>query len=280
MAKNKLKKGLIQNSKHILPLETVGAVLGGFFTVVSILYIVIVSFCVDTNLKLILLILEGFLSFLCMFFIFFYIAVKNNRKFSREIYVKCNECIQAKIHDSLHLAGLLYLSELLEIEKELVEDPQPECCEVLIYTSDLATEDIARKVVEKNLEKKVKYKIIYFNNSYSPNNTTTVNELYGAENIIDLTQNPIYENTVDSNLAKALGFDIMIYKTSNDKKRGFFAVNFVVFDKGICPFRPKHQQTCQDKCENMQTFYKEMSSDLTDALYSDFNKIFGVQYEG
>lgn len=279
MSKKNKDRLSLYKLNSVIPISAVIAVLGSFFAIFSVIYILIVSYCNDINMRIILIIIEGVVAFVAMIVTLFIIAIKKQRKQATEKFNSCQACVKSKVQDGFHRSGLLNLSELLEIEEELMEDSCPQMCDVLIYTSDLATEMDAHDVAEKNIKAGVNYRVIYFNNTCDPAVTAEIISVYGESNLVDLSAKPEYKETFDNELASALGFDIMIYKSSNGNKRGFFAVDFVTFDEfGKCPFRPKHSIDCSEQCNcgtHSQPFYKEMSVDRTSELYKEILSFFG-----
>lgn len=280
-----------QFNESILPITTLLGVLGGFFTVFSILYVLIISFCKEEYLRIILLVSEGALALISMFIILFCMAYKNYKKYIKEnslnICKKCLECANSNIKDGFHNHGLLSLKELIAYEGSLAKDPKPSECEVLVYTSDLATEIDAEKAVNDNRDAKVNYKVLFFKNSCNDDGYREIGKLYGEENLLDLSGIEEYKDSFDGKLANTLGFDIMIYKKTNSQSgnmelKGYFAVDFVPADNlpsgNNGNVRIDHIPDCKNPCnygsKNHEPFYKEISSEKAQILYCEIKKLY------
>lgn len=272
----------------ILPISKLLGVLGIYFTVCSIFYVLIIVFCGNNvSLKTILIIVEVAFAFISMFVTLFIMAIKVNKdrvdsanikaaEEYKENLNKCIKCAEAKLRDGFHHSGLLTFEELVTFEKSLSSDPNPKQCYVLIYTSDLATEIDASEETTLNLSKGVQYRVLYFRNSCG-DKMAAIQQKYGKENLVDLGEYPRYNNSFDGELSDTLGFDIMIYQTSNGVRRGFFAVDFID-DISRHNERKCHIPDCQEKCNygtDQQTFYKEMSAERTQELYYGILGFFG-----
>ena len=287
----------------ILPFNKVISILGVYFTVGSIFYVIIcyafIHFDVLKNndkYKMALWIAFGIIIFLSMWIILAIETKKNQDQTSvinrqgKIVNLKsnldiCLKCANEKSADGFHYHGLLTLDELKGYEETLANDTNPEDCLVLVYTSDLATEKDAEKQVKKNIFAGVKYIVLYFQNSCSAEELYNIEKLYGKENIINLSVYDKYNQSFDGKLAKTLGFDIMIYKNSNEEKHGFFAIDFV--PEGS--FRNEtHTMDCKNKCNfgleecqraklptyKKDPFYKEISSERVIELYREIIKIY------
>lgn len=262
-----------------LPIGSLLSALGIFFTVFSIGYVLTVVLCENYNIRIILFVSEAVLAFVSLFITLFIMTIKRRNKKAIDAFKKnteaCIECVESKMQDGFHHSGLLSFQELIEFEGTLADDPHPEQCYVLVYTSDLATEKDAEKQVENNLHNKVQYKVLYFQNSCG-NETDKVEDRYGKNNLIDLSQIPEFAESFDGKLSSTLGFDIMIYQRSNGVRRGFFAVDFIE-DSRRHKFRPFHDANCRDMCNygtKGETFYKEMSAERAEELFNGIMHFF------
>lgn len=209
---------------------------------------------------------------------------KNNINNLKTTLDACCICAETKLQDGFHYHGLLTLDELEQYEESLAEDPHPEKCQVLVYTSDLATEKHAEIQVEKNRLSGVQYIILFFQNSCSEKEIQNIKSLYNESNLINLSKEDRFRDSFDGKLSESIGFDIMIFKNSKGEKRGFFAVDFV--PENVC--RKKHTPNCDDKCnygireaknpkEKKDPFYKEISAERVSELYREINKIYKVK---
>ncbi len=261
--------------KQILPFSTVWGISGVFFTVVSLVYAVTRKYC-PTEVQMIWIASEGVVLFLFLQLTFLIIGIKNIKATSKEEAYndsqKCLKCIDIKMGDGFHNHGLKYLNELIAYEGMLAKNNNPEKCEVLVYTSDLATEKDAEAEVIVNRNKKVNYVVLFFANTCSDEDKLRFIDRYGSKNLVDLSESDEFKNSFDGKLAETLGFDIMIYKNSDGSTRGFFAVDFVPENTE----RGFHNYNCHE-CnygkkrafgENHGIpFYKEFSSDIATQLF-------------
>ena len=257
---------------QILPISTFLAVLGSFFTVASIAYVITAKYCTSIEAKEVWLTIEGSILFVSLLLTFLIIGIKNYRRFSAvKAYNDsnlCLNCIKSKMQDGFHNHGLLHLDELIGFESKLALSENPDICKVLVYTSDLATEKNAEGEVKKNIESGVQYIVLYFANNCSLEEYQRIENLYGKHSLVDLSSMAECEKSFDGQLAKTIGFDIMVYKSGDDQIRGFFAVDFIPEEK---PFRGCHDPNCLNKCnygkENSIPFYKEMSFDIAKQIF-------------
>lgn len=274
-----MERPRFKDLNEILPIGSLLSVLGIFFTVFSISYVLTVVFCENFNIRIILFVIESVIAFLSLFITLFIITIKRRNQKTKKAFKNnteaCISCVDSKLQDGFHQSGLLSFQELIEFEGTLADDPHPEECFVLVYTSDLATEKDAEIQVKNNIEKKVQYKVLYFQNSCG-NEVDEVITRYGADNLIDLSKIPEFAESFDGKLSGTLGFDIMIYQKSNGARRGFFAVDFIE-DSRRHKFRPFHDANCRDMCNygtKGETFYKEMSAERAEELFSGIMHFF------
>lgn len=259
-------------SKETLPIQSVLGLIGTFYTFYSICYVVTSLYAKTKESLVIASAIEGALLFASMLIAILLVGMKNYKKACEDdAYnnsLKCLECIKSKMEDGFHNHGLLHLNELLEYERTLASDPNPGSCDVLIYTSDLATEKNAEKDVKMNIESGVRYIVLYFSNNCKDEEYERVKNLYSEKNLVDLSRINEYKDSFDGGLAKTLGFDVMIYKKSNGEICGYFSVDFVPEDR---PDRICHDPKCPDMCnygkENQTPFYKEFSFEIAKELY-------------
>ena len=273
----------IKDINKALPIGGLFGSLGYIFVVCATIYYLIANFCSDSSVRTILYVVDGVIAFLSVFITFIVIAAKTHKKSTQEELVfsakECAVCAESKIQDGFHHSGLLTLEELInKYESPLADDPHPEKCSVLVYTSELATEQEAEDAVTNNISKGVQYRVLYFKNSCDEGSKAyrDLKDRYKG-NLIKLENDGYF----DGDLADTLGFDIMIYCTSDGKKRGFFAVDFldpISKDND----RKCHSPNCKEMCnygkarkeEPYTEFYKEMSSVMASELYNGIMQFF------
>lgn len=299
-----IKKNLLKELTDILPISYVRSVLGCFFTICSIIYVIIPQLPFDDGkikdnalLYFEILFIFGTITFLSMWITFAFCTYKEQKKNIKKDLEKetdlflqnlhnCFECAKGKVEDGFHNHGLLTLKELENYESSLSDSLHPEKCLILVYTSDLATEKDAEKQVLKNRKAGIPYVVFYFQNSCTHEETEIMKKIYGNNNLIDLSSNDYYKESFDGRLAHTIGFDIMIYQNHDGKKRGFFAVDFI--PETNCP-RSTHTPHCKEKCNygilssqrakdptyRKDPFYKEMSEERVSELYREMKEIYG-----
>lgn len=271
--KSNNKTHIKEIGSQVLPISSFFEVIGYFFAIASILYVITCSRIVSYDDLLIAFVVEGSVLLILMMISFFVVAILNFKKVSEnEVFnnsQKCLDCIESKMEDGFHSHGLIHLDELIQFEGKLALSSNPAGCEVLVYTSDLATEKNAEKEVRENIKNGVHYIVLFFNNSCKETEFQSIKELYGEDNLVDLSKRDDYNTSFDAGLAKTLGFDIMIYKDCENSLKGYFAVDFVPEGN----YRSFHDLHCNNMCnygkENNNPFYKEISIEITKILYNE-----------
>lgn len=262
------------NRYQVLPITTFVAFLGFFFLFAIIAYAVYKKCQSDDLLAIEFIVL--FVAFLLSFFV---AGIKNYKSITKEdsksSTLSCLDCIRKKMEDSISDHGLLHLEDLLAIERKLSLSSDPKACKVLIYTSDLATENDAEKEAKENIEKGVQYIVLYFSNTCEPEEYERIKSLYGENNLVKLSKKKKYKESIDGQLADTLGFDITIYQNAGNIIDGYFAVDFVPKNR---PIRSFHNPNCSEQCnygKGTEAFYKKISYSCTKYLYEEILKIHG-----
>ena len=262
---------------QILPITNLITTLGWYFTITSIVYVV-TNQCCQTN-KDITFTIEGVILFISLLATFFVKGKRQVKEISKEEASNdsetCLKCIEQKIVFQNH--GLLDLNKLLAFEGELASSKDPRNCKVLVYTSDLAGEKDAEIEVKENIDKGVRYVVLYFANNCTTKETEIMENRYGKENLVDLSNSEEYKESFDGKLAATLGFDIMLYKKCDEPVVGYFAVDFVT-DK----IERDHDVECKE-CnygkmlaygkDKAIPFYKEISPDIAVQLFNNGLKL-------
>lgn len=264
-----------QNSKsgrdQVLPLRICLTYLGDFWAIALCAFILFKKFPSSY-------LLVSVISFLFIVVVLLSYIVLGHGNYKRiikqESYAfnhSCLDCIRNRMEDDFHKHGLVHLNDLLQIEQKLSESSDPRQCKVLVYTSDLATENDAEEVVNINIEHGVQYIVLYFANSCTPEQNDRIKRLYGEQNLIDLSKKRKNKQSFDGRLAETLGFDITIYNNVDIKNKlsGFFAVDFVPKNRRVRIF---HNPNCTEPCNygrETEAFYKKMSYESTKRLYEE-----------
>jgi hypothetical protein len=288
------------NIKDLFEILSVGTMM----TVLSVVFLfflfvvpLVFHFYSDLNMRINWLFGLGAFTFIAIIIIFFIITYHQIKQESdndlKERINECYNCAQIKSQDGFHYYGLLNFDELIKRESMLSEDEHPDKCKVLVYTSDLAAEINALKVVRINRAKNVHYIVLYFTNSCNDDQMKDIIYYYGEKNLIDLSKINHYKGTFDSELAETIGFDIMIYENSAEVRDGYFCVDFAPSNTteksnmGIVDNskqisknfkdRPYHDRYCDNRCnykKEVNPFYKQISNDLTITLYREIISIY------
>jgi len=178
----------------------------------------------------------------------------------------CNDCLTEKSSPDniLHRYNLFTLSYLINtVEKNLCKDD-----EVIIYTSNAATEESVKQVVEKNYEKGVKYNLMFYKKSNIAEN------LYASITDLSILSHNAGIDCDLSKLNENTGFDIFIVKKQGYFFEAFFAINYSV---GTC-MRPAFGG-CKDPCdrENKNLFYKKIEPEQAEAVFKQLKNIIELQ---
>ena len=259
---------------ELLPVRTVFAIIGPFSTIASVVFVITQSYLGSSQYLLNCLVIESTILLILVFITFFIIGIKNYSSASEfEAYntsLACLRCIKEKMNDGFHNRGLLYLDELITFERKLSSVPEPSKCKVVIYTSDLATENNVENDVKNNISSGVRYIILYFANTCTDEEYKKIKGLYGENNLINLSKRDDYANSFDGKHALTLGFDCIVYNVGENIIKGYFAVDFVPINR---PYRACHIPNCQERCnygkEDHQPFYKEISTDIAKQIYDE-----------
>jgi len=261
---------------QVLPIKTVLASLGYFFPLAICAYALYNEY--QSNY---ILVIESILLFIVILLAFVSSAIKKYKELSEKEFHKdalsCYNCINSRMKEAFHDHGLLHLQDLLDYEGKLSLSSNPSECKVLVYTSDLATEKDAEKEAIENIAKGVQYIVLFYTSTCSDEEKEKIEQLYGAENLVDLSDKKFgnkYTDSIDGNLAETLGFDITVYQNEQGKIDGFFAVDFVPKNR---PMRSCHKVDCKEKCNygrKTEAFYKKISVNYTSHLYEEIMNIY------
>jgi hypothetical protein len=122
-------------------------------------------------------------------------------------------------------------------------------------------------VVEKNVEKGVRYNLLYYNDI----DATKPEQKYYERNI-DLSKTK-YNSGIDSEFSKDIGFDIFIVKYHKSNKcEAYFAVNYSVGEKRCAV---ETFSDCNNPCDksNEHLFYKRTNDDIASAIYERLRRV-------
>ena len=277
---------------EILPVDTVLAVLGGFFTVCSIIYLLVKAY-VPKEHHVLVISISGLVTFLIMWVIFNIVAYRKRKKQAaitlqeqKEKLVKqlhfCKECSIKKINDGFAYRKLLKEENIEDVEAKMGMDLKPEECNILVYTSDLATLIRRLKVIKTNIEDHhITYRVIYFKDHSQKQRETIVN-LIGEKNLIDANNVPLLRGSKDFDFMRINDTELIIYLDSSSYIQGFLSVDNVP-SNAIAVGRPTHFAECINRCNYghsysdgvvKEPFYKSLNKEKTRTLYLELSKLF------
>lgn len=281
---------LTDDLNDILPIDTVAAILGGFFTVCSIIYVLIRAYVPQEHIVLALSI-AAIVTFLLMWVAFFIVAYLRRKSKAQETLIEqkkklieqlhfCKECSIKKINDGFAYRKLLKEENIEDIETKLAIDLDPHNCYVLVYTSDLATILRRLDIIEKNIkEYGVNYRVIYFSDNTQKDRERIVS-LIGEKNLLDA--NKVLKGTRDEELMSISDVELIIYLDSSSYIQGFLSVDNVP-SNAINIGRPSHFSECNNRCNygysyqdgRVKTpFYKSLNKEKVRTLYHQLNNLF------
>ena len=278
---------------EILPIDTVAAVLGIFFAVCSMIYVLIRAY-VPKDYLMLMMALAGVGTFLIMWVTFCVIAFLRRRNKAKESLAErkqklidqlhfCKECSMGKINDGFAYRKLVKEEEIEEIEDKLEMDLDPSKCNVLVYTSDLATLIRRLPIIKKNIEQfKVNYRVVYFDD-HSDKYHNEIYSLIGAKNIMFAgSLDPNFIGYKDKDFFTMCDLDLIIYLDSSSYIQGFLSVDNVPFN-AIDVGRSDHFTECYNRCNYGYTysdgvvkppFYKALDKEKVRALYKELDNCF------
>ena len=270
----------------IISFDTLGAILGIFFPLCSVAYILIKQYAGNFWLGVALLALGTFFS---MWIVFFGFAYANRKKKAKELLQKqkdnlvtqlnyCRDCSLKKIDNGLEYRKLFTHEEVMKFEEKLVDDPSPSKTAALVYTSDLST--IIRrkeKMIENIRENGAKYYVVYFKNT-SGEELKELDDL-NKENLILINAKdyPELNNSMDAQLLSFSDFEILVLVDSTRKYiQGFFSVDNVS-KNAIIEGRSSHDSECRERCNygknNQEPLYKVLSDEKAKKLFDDIENL-------
>ena len=190
-----MKHKKTKNNETILPISTFLAIMGPFFTAVSIFYVLTVSCSYSNEERNMWFAIEGAILFVIVLLTFILIGVKKNKQLSEQEAFKfsqaCINCSETIMDDWFHNSGLLYLDELLKYEEKLATNNNPKDCKVFIYTSELLSEENVTPIVKKNIETGIQYVMLFFANNCEKEEFERIKTIYGETNLVDLSKREV-----------------------------------------------------------------------------------------
>lgn len=279
---------------EILPIDLSGAILGGFFTVVSIAYVLIKLYA-PKDWFLFLIALVGGITFILMFVAFFIAAylrrkrkAKEHIELEKETLIKqlifCKECSNRKINDGFAYRKLLKEENLEDVETKMALDLDPKKCQIYVYTSDLATLIRRYKIIEDNIEQShIKYRVIYYSDTSSEYHDKLF-KLIGEENLLDARKVDELKNSKDAELFKFNDVELIIFIDSANYIQGFLSIDNVPVN-AIANGRSNHFNGClkENRCnygarydENIvkDPFYKSLNKERVRSIAEQLNSLF------
>lgn len=274
----------------VISFDTLGAILGVFFPICSVAYILIKQYAGNFWLGVALLALGTFFSMWVVFFVFAYANRKRKAKETlqnqKDNFVKqlnyCRDCSLGKINNGLGYRKLFTHEDMVMFEKNLIDDPNPSEAIALIYTSDLATTLRREERMRKNIvEKDAKYRIVYFRNSLKEDLLTTLNlkkeDKEGNVTLIDANDYPTLTNSLDGQLMAKFDFEFIVFMDSTRKYvQGFFSFDNVSENASVLG-RDTHDSECTNRCnygkKNQKPIYKALDDEKARMLFIDIDNL-------
>ena len=298
MAENKVLRNNEKKTEHggiakefndIISFDTLGAILGFFFPICSVAFLLIKQHATNFWLGVTLLALGTFFAMWLVFFIFAFI---NRRRKAKELLQAqkdnlvvqlnyCRDCSLGKIDNGLEYRKLYTSKDMLLIEKNLTDDPNPEQAIALVYTSDMATLLRRKEAMAKNImEKDAKYRIVYFNNTLTDDLSIYLQlEKEKKANIeyLDARECHTLFNSLDGQLMSKTDFEIIIFIDSTRKYvQGFFSVDNVS-ENALLVGRDTHDSECNNRCnygkKNQAPIYKALDDEKARMLFNDIENL-------
>ena len=278
---NELAEGAIAFN-NIISFDTLGAILGIFFPICSVAYILIKQYSTNFWLGVAILALATFFSMWIVFFAFAYANRKkkakkhleDDKKELVEQLIFCRNCSLSKINNGLEYRKLFTHKEILNFEEKLVEDPEPAKTVALIYTSELSTILRRKEKMIYNIAKGAKYYIVYFRKP-SESVISELNEL-NNKNLILINANdyPDLFNSMDAQFMSFADFEmIILVDSTRNYKQGFFSVDNITKNTVI----RTHDSECHEPCnrgkEYQEPLYKALDDDKAGLFFDDFESL-------
>ena len=292
----KKKHHFIDDLNEILPIDTVAAILGIFFTVCSIIYLLIKGYAPKEHVVLGIAIAAIF-TFLAMWVSFFFVAYLKRKSMAKEELehqkdtlkkqlIDCRDCSLQRISDGFAYRKLLENSNIRDIETKMAMNVDPKKCSVLVFTSDLATLIRRLDIIENNIVNYgVNYRVIYFADN-SQSERERIFSLIGKENLLDGNKVEALQGSKDLEMMRIGDIELIIYvdgSTENKYIQGFLSFDNVPSNARYIG-KSTHFSECRNKCNYGRTFdnegvdqtpfYKSLSKEKLTGLYNRLNDLF------
>ena len=286
-------KSFTDRLNEILPLDSVAAALGVFFAICSAAYVIIRTNVSDANVMMALAI-AAVITFLLMWVTFCFIAWWKRKAKAKALLIKrkeqlvkqlhfCKDCSLKKMNDGFAYRQLLRQDNIDGVEKSLRKDADPKQCNVLIYTSDLATLIRRLDLIRENIEEyEIKYHVVYFNDNSDKYHDEIVN-LIGEENLLFADDVKALKNSKDRDFFTLGDLELIIYLDSFSYIQGFLSVDNVPIN-AIDVGRDAHFDECSNRCNygysygdgivEKTPFYKAINKEKARTLYKQIDKCF------
>ncbi len=292
----KKKHHFIDDLNEILPIDTVAAILGIFFTVCSIIYLLIKAYAPEEYL-IIGIAIASIFTFLAMWVSFFFVAYLKRRSMAREglehqketlkrQLIDCRDCSLKRISDGFAYRKLLENANIRDVESKMAMNVAPEKCDVLVFTSDLATIIRRLDIIETNIKDyKIRYRVIYFSDN-TQSEREKIFSLIGEKNLLDGNKIEALKGSRDLQMMNAGDIELIIYldgSTENKYIQGFLSFDNVPSNaKNIG--KSTHFSKCTNKCNygkmfdnegiDQTPFYKSLSKEKLTRLYNKLDELF------
>ena len=286
-------KSFTDRLNEILPLDSVAAALGVFFAICSAAYVIIRTNVSDANVMMALAI-AAVVTFLIMWVTFCFIAWWKRKAKAKALLIKrkeqlvkqlhfCKDCSLKKMNDGFAYRQLLRQDNIDGVERSLRKDADPKQCNVLIYTSDLATLIRRLDFIRENIEEyEIKYRVVYFSDNSDKYHDEIVN-LIGKENLLSADDVKALKNSKDRDFFTLGDLELIIYLDSFSYIQGFLSIDNVPIN-AIDVGRDAHFDECSNRCNygysygdgivEKTPFYKAINKEKARTLYKQIDKCF------
>lgn len=228
----------------------------------------------------------GIIVFILLWVTFQFLALRQRRKKAEEARTNetieiakqlefCRDCSLKKIRNGMEYRKIYLHEEIKEIEEKLNQDIDPTKVNVLIYTSDLSTILRRMDVMKNNINRGIRYKVIYFRNT-TGHRYDEVKELLNNNLVNALTIKEIF-SSLDAEMMLFNDMEVLIYLDSTRRFiQGFFSIDNVS-NNALESGRNTHDSECKEKCnygkERQEPTYKALNDEKAKMLFLDIENL-------
>ena len=281
---NERKKKPIEEFEEILSIDKMMTVLSIFYIGCSAAVVLVKTLAKD-NFWLWMGVV-GIIVFILLWITFQVLALRQRRKNAENARINetieiakqlefCRDCSLKKIRNGMEYRKIYLHQEIKEIEEKLNQDINPTKVNVLVYTSDLSTIIRRMDVMKNNIDRGIRYKVLYFRNT-TGSKYNEIKELLD-DNLIDALSIEDISSSLDAEMMMFNDMEVLIYLDSTRRFiQGFFSIDNVsnfALESG----RNTHDSECKEKCnygkEHQEPTYKALNDEKAKMLFLDIEKL-------